>query len=322
MPTLADLPPAIARLFAVLLGLVWGSFLNVVIHRVPLGQSIVRPSSRCPHCSAPIFAWHNIPVLSWVMLRGRSRCCATPISPRYVLVEAAGGLHALAVLEATVLALSPATDLLRAGMIFASGLALGLGMIAVAFIDLEHMYIPDSISYGATVLGLATFSLRPPLSFADAALSAVGGCGVVWLIFGVAYRAFRGLTGMGLGDAKLLMAAGAWFGWRGALFVLLAGSVQGTIAAVAMLAAGGKIEVPQAVQREREELLREVAAIEDPRDRARAEEELGQDPVFEPGGGGLGRARIAFGPFLALSIIEYLLVGPLLLEHLGPWLGW
>jgi leader peptidase (prepilin peptidase) / N-methyltransferase len=320
LPTLGDFPPLLLRVFAALFGLAWGSFLNVVIHRVPRNQSIVRPASRCPSCGKPIAAFDNIPVLSYLVLRGRSRCCRTRISPRYVLVEAMGGLVALAVVETAVLTLSAGTPWYHALAVFVADTALALGLIAASFIDLEHMYIPDSISYGAVVLGLATVSFRPPLRLLDAVLAGGASFLLVWLVFGALYRLVRGRTGMGLGDAKLLMVAGAWFGWSGALFVLLAGAVQGTLAAVALMLLKGKIEEPAAVREEREEILARIAAIEDEAERELARKEAERDPIFEAVPEGLTQARIAFGPFLALATIEFLLFGRLLVEEYLQWL--
>src|SRR5260370_394919 len=131
---------------------------------------------------------------------------------------------------------------------------------AVALGDLEHMYVPDAISIGGTLFGLATFSLRG-LSFTDALLGAALGFAVVWLPFGVLYKWIRGRTGMGLGDAKLVMLAGAWFGWIGAVFALLAGAVQGTLAVIALLLTRGRIEEPAAVEEENPETPAELPRI-------------------------------------------------------------
>ena len=319
MPTLSEFPPLLARLFAVMFGLAWGSFLNVVIYRVPRGESVVRPASHCPGCGKPIRAWDNVPLLSWLLLRGRARCCGVRISPRYFFVELLGGMIALAIVEAVVLQLPPDTPIALAGAVFIADFALALGLIAASFIDLEHMYIPDSISYGAAVLGILTVPLRPPLSWLDALGAGAAAFLLVWLVFGFLYRVLRGRTGMGLGDAKLLMVAGAWFGWSGIVFVLLAGAVQGTIVAAILLLVRGRIEEPEAVRREREETLARIAAIEDPQEREAAEEEAARDPIFEPTEG-VGQTRIAFGPFLALATIEYLLFGKLLLEGTLQWL--
>jgi leader peptidase (prepilin peptidase)/N-methyltransferase len=305
--TLDDLPPAILRIYAVAFGLVWGSFLNVVIYRVPLGLSVVRPASHCPACEKPIRAWDNIPVLGYLLLRGKARCCGARLSPRYPLVEAIGGVLSLAILEAIVFRLGPATSLARAGAIYIADLALVLGLTAGAFIDVEHMILPDSITLGGAVLGLATSSLRE-MPFVDSLVGALVGFTVIWLPFIFLYKRIRGTVGMGLGDAKLLMLAGAWFGWGGALFVLGAGAVQGTLYALVTWIFRGKIDDPEGVQREREERKEELAAMS-PEERAQEEKEDAEDMLNEEPGEGLGKARLAFGPFLALATIECLFDG-------------
>ncbi|WP_437667700.1 prepilin peptidase [Sorangium sp. So ce1182] len=316
---LADLPPWFLRAFALCFGLLWGSFLNVVIYRVPRELSVVHPGSRCPACGTPIRAFDNIPVLSYLLLRGRARCCGAPVSPRYPLVEAAGGVLSLAIVEIILHGLPGTTPILRALAMYIADLALALGLLAATFIDLEHMYIPDGITIGGAVLGVATASLRS-MGFADALLGAAVGFAVVWLPFVVIYPRIRGgRVGMGLGDAKLLMLAGAWFGWGGALFVLGAGAVQGSLVAIAMLLLRGSIEEPEAVRLEREQIRAELAEMS-PEERAAAEEELAQDPLAEEPGEGFGQARIAFGPFLALATLEYLLVGRDVLDAYFSWI--
>jgi leader peptidase (prepilin peptidase)/N-methyltransferase len=306
--TLADLPPWLFRVFGPLFGLLWGSFLNVVIYRVPAGLSVVTPPSHCPACQKPIKIYDNVPVLGWLLLRGRARCCGVKVSPRYPAIEAMGGLLAWAIIEIVIFRLPPETSLGQCLAIFGADLALALGLVAAAFIDLDHLYIPDAITLGGALLGLATVSFRPPMTYLEAGLGALGGFLLVWLPFDVLYKALRGRTGMALGDAKLVMMAGAWFGLEGSLFALVAGSIQGSLAAGVMLLFKGKIEDPAAVEQERAAILAEIAALP-PEERAEAEKELENDPLFEKGDtSGLG-ARIPFGPFLALSIIEFLLVG-------------
>jgi leader peptidase (prepilin peptidase)/N-methyltransferase len=317
VPTLAELPPALVIGVAVALGLAFGSFLNVVIYRLPRGESLVRPGSHCPGCGASVRAWHNVPLVSYVVLRGRARCCGARISVRYPLVELLGGLLAWAIVESLVLELSPETPWWRALATFAAYLALGLGLIAAAFIDLEHMYLPDGIMLGGTLLGIATVPLRPELDLIDALLGAVVGFLIVWLPFDFLYEKIRGRPGMGLGDAKLLMLAGAWFGWQGALFALLAGAVQGTLVAFAVLATRGRIEEPEAVRREREELRKAIEQAEGD-ERRLLEEELARDPIGLPPEPGIGMARMAFGPFLVLATLEYMLFGNWLVDaYLG-----
>ncbi|MFT3773968.1 MAG: prepilin peptidase [Minicystis sp.] len=315
--TLGDLPPTILRVYAVLFGLVWGSFLNVVIYRVPREMSVVRPASHCPGCGKPVAIRDNIPVFGYLLLRGRARCCGAKLSPRYPMVEAIGGVLSLAILEVLVLRLGPETSLARAGAIYVADLALVLGLVAGAFIDLEHMYLPDTITIGGAVLGLATSSLRG-VSFKQSLIGAAVGFALVWLPFVVIYPRIRGQVGMGLGDAKLLMLAGAWFGWEGTLVVFGAGAMQGTLAAIVMLLFRGKIEEPEAVRLEREEIKRELEQMT-PEERAEAEKELAEDPLAEEAGEGLGKARIAFGPFLALATIEALFLGR---EAIAEYFSW
>ena len=317
--TLADFPIWFLRTFAVLFGLLWGSFLNVVIWRVPRGESVVSPPSHCPSCGAPVRAWQNIPVLSWVMLRGKTGCCGQPLSARYPIVEAIGGLLSLGVLETRILILSPTTGVGFALAAYVAWLALALGLLAAAFIDLEHLYLPDSITIGGAVLGVATASLRH-LTFVDAALGAVIGFVVVWLPFIVLYEKLRGVPGMGMGDAKLLALAGAWFGWPGALFALGAGAVQGAIGTALVLLVRGRVEEPEAVKRERAEMLAELEAIEDPAEREEALAELQKDPIFEEAGEGM-QARIPFGPFLVLAILELTMFERWIADLIvgGPW---
>jgi leader peptidase (prepilin peptidase)/N-methyltransferase len=314
---LDDFPPLFLRVFAVAFGLVWGSFLNVVIHRVPRGMSVVRPASHCPACGKPIRAWDNVPVFGYLLLRGKARCCGARLSPRYPLVEAIGGVLSLAILEIVVFRLPAGTSLARAAAVYVADLALALGLTAAAFIDLEHMFLPDAITIGGAVLGVATASFRD-MTFRESLLGAAVGFVAVWLPFVVIYPRLRGRAGMGLGDAKLLMLAGAWFGWPGALFVFGAGAVQGTVAAIVMLATRGKIEEPEAVRREREEMQKELDAMT-PEERAEAEKELAADPLAEEAGEGVGQARMAFGPFLVLAAIECLLVGR---DLKGAYLAW
>lgn len=301
-----DVPPWLLRAFAIAFGLCIGSFLNVVIARMPREESIAHPASHCV-CGKPIAPRDNIPILSWLLLRGRARCCGAPISFRYPVVELIGGLLAWAVLEVFVLAMPPDTPLLPTAMRALADLSIAYGLLAAAFIDLDHMYLPDEITYGGTVLAVATCGLRPEIGIADSLIGlAVGGLGI-YLPFIALYKLVRGKQGMGLGDAKLQMLIGAWFGWPGVLFTLFAGSIQGTIAALITFARHGKIEEPEAVTREREEAIAAGEPL-DPED----------DPVALPPEEGLGGARVPFGPFLILGALEYLLFGRFLV---AKWAG-
>lgn len=317
MPCLAEFPPAFLATIAVALGLLFGSFLNVVIYRVPRAESVVWPGSHCPHCGKPIRAFDNLPVLSYALLLGRARCCKAPISLRYPLIEAISGLYAYALWKLLVEPLPADTSILLAAGILASSLALGLSLIAAAFIDLEHMYLPDPISYGGIVLGFVTIPLRHQVTWTESLIGGVIGFLVVWLPFDRLYRLLRGRAGMGLGDAKLVALAGVWFGWQGALFVLFAGAAQGTLIILSVVLARGSIDEPAAVAQEREDAQRALMDAEG-EERERLAREIEADPVLAtPPTKGLATARVPFGPFLVIAILEYQLLGDTVL---WPWL--
>lgn len=314
--TLADLElsPWWLRAFAFGWGAVWGSFVNVVVYRVPREMSVVRPGSHCPACGAPIGMLDNIPIVSWLLLRGRARCCGAKISPRYLVLEAAAGLIGVAVVETIVLPLPLETSVLHAATLFLAAFGLAMALMAAAFIDLEHMYLPDTITIGGTLVGIATPGLRG-MTWIDALLGAGIGFVAVWLPFVVGYKALRGRHGMGTGDAKLTMLAGAWFGWPGVVFAIFAGALQATVAAVVVLAVKGKIEEPESVVRDRQE-LRAAAAGGD----VEARKLLEADPLGSEPDDGIMAARLPFGPFLCLAILEWMLAGPWIADRWLPWL--
>ena len=211
------------------LGLLVGSFLNVVIHRVPAGLSIVSPGSACPSCAHPVRAYDNVPVLSWLALGGRCRDCAAPISARYPLVELGTGL-----LFATVAWRFGGTPYALAGLVVA-----GAG-VALFMIDLDHRRLPFSITaaMGAgAVLALAIDVLRHGPAPVPVALASAG----LWLaIYGGIWLAPAG-RGMGLGDVALAPVLGLVLGWLGlgpSVVGLGAGFVVGALVGVALLATG------------------------------------------------------------------------------------
>ncbi len=298
-----SLPVWFFYLAAAVLGLSLGSFLNVVIYRLPRGLSLSHPPSHCPHCEAPIAVYHNVPLFGWLWLRGKSRCCRAPISPRYPLVELLGGLLACCIVLTKIEPYYHEWTLGRAGVIFSLNLCFVLGLLAAAFIDWEHMIIPDSITWGGTVLGLLTATLRPEVDLLGAALGAFAGFVGIWLPFIWLHEKLRGFPGMGLGDAKLMALAGAWLGPWGAVLTLFAGAVQGTLFTVSALLATGKLEEPRAVALQREELLAAIEQAEGD-ERAQLEQELAADPLGLAPDEAPGGPRVAFGPFLALAMIE------------------
>jgi len=303
-----ELPPNALRVVAAMFGLIWGSFLNVVIHRVPRGKSVVRPGSTCPSCGKPIRPWDNVPVFSWLVLRGKSRCCKTPISPRYPIVEALGAIAAVAVLEVAILPLGH-ESVIRAFCIYLTDFAAVLALVAVAFIDFEWMYIPDFVTYGGTVLGIATASFRG-MSILGAAIGAALGFLITYIPFILVYRVVRGRAGMGIGDAKLLMMAGAFFGLWGIFWTLLAGAVQGSVGAFALYLLRGKVGLPEGVKQELEELKKAAAEGDEEAKEILEDDPLAQDVDPDE----IGLTRFAFGPFLAIAFIEFLLFNDKILD--------
>jgi len=205
-------------------GLVIGSFLNVCIYRIPREKSIVWPGSACPACGHPI-RWHdNVPVFGYLFLRGKCRDCSAPISPRYPLVELLTG--ALTVLFALRYWHTP--------LWLAFCLLAVYALIAITFIDLDFMIIPDQFSLGLAVLGLLSSPFNPLFSgtwLANAGHSLLGaatGFGLIWLLASVGEMLFK-KEAIGGGDLKLMTAAGALAGWQCVVVSLMLGSVLGSI---------------------------------------------------------------------------------------------
>ncbi|MBI3785335.1 MAG: prepilin peptidase [Deltaproteobacteria bacterium] len=204
-------------LISFVFGAAVGSFLNVCIARIPSGESIVRPPSRCPKCGAGIRVYDNVPLFGYLFLRGRCRDCKEPISLRYPLIEALTGfLFALLVYR---FELSPPIIAYAA---FVSAL------IVVSFIDLDHQIIPDGISLPGIVVGLLFALSGYGPGFVDSLLGVLLGGGTLWAV-AAGYEWLRGQEGMGGGDIKLLAMIGAFLGWRAVLVTLIVGSLTGAI---------------------------------------------------------------------------------------------
>lgn len=224
-------------------GAVVGSFLNVVIARLPYDESVVSPRSRCPHCETPIAWYDNVPIVSWLILRAKCRTCKAPISALYPAVEGlTAGLSLL-----TFLRFVPDPAAVSAGHLatYLLYFAFVAGLVAVTFIDLEHRIIPDEISLGGTLVGLAGVASLDALgygfvSWKASVLGAVVGGGSLLLVMG-AYYLVRRVEGMGLGDVKLMAMLGAFLGLHPALlFILFVSSFLGSIIGVSMILLRGK----------------------------------------------------------------------------------
>ncbi len=242
------MPEIAGYVFVFALGAAVGSFLNVVIYRVPNEQSIVFPNSACPNCKTPIKPYDNIPILSWLILGGKCRSCKEKISPRYPAVELLTAL--VYILVFSQIGFSP---FLAVALIFVST------MIALIFIDAGHMILPNVITYPLLIFALIVRVIFPiffsaiyfsdinfwPLSMlrgyplwlaslAGAVLGAIAGGGSLWLV-GELWKRLRGVEAMGLGDVKMMLGVGALLGWRLAILSIFIGAFTGAITGIATI---------------------------------------------------------------------------------------
>lgn len=207
---------------ALLFGLCIGSFLNVVIYRLPLGQSLATPPSRCRNCGYSLRWFDNIPVLSWALLRGRCRKCGISVSWQYPIVELiAGALFVLVVWQTPL------------GPLLVSRLLLVSILIALFGIDLEHQILPNSITLPGIAIGLLLSLIAPP-GWKDAVLGTLLGAGILYAI-AAGYYVWRREEGMGMGDVKMLAMIGAFLGWKAVLVTLVLSSFSGAIIGVILM---------------------------------------------------------------------------------------
>jgi leader peptidase (prepilin peptidase)/N-methyltransferase len=268
-------------------GAIFGSFLNVAIYRMPYGLSLVRPPSRCGACGTSIRWYDNIPVLSYLLLRGRCRACGTTYSARYALIEAVTGVLTLAVWNNAVMPLSP--DTFIQGSLTWIWLSFFIfSLIVITFIDLEHTFIPDEISYPLIGFGLFGAFTLPTVDGVACIIGAVAGGGFLLLVWAVSFAIYR-REAMGLGDAKLLAAIGAFVGWQALPVVLLGASLSG-IAASGVAHAYTRITGKAALNMTTTEL----------------DERFGESELYadQP-----ERLALPFGPFLALGALYVVLFG-------------
>ncbi len=246
--SVTGLPVFFGYIFFFIVGAAFGSFLNVVIHRVPLEESIVFPNSACPKCDKPIKAFDNIPILSWLILGGKCRNCKNPISPRYPAVELLTAL--LFILVFWQIGFNP---FLPVALIFVTT------MVALIFIDAENMILPDVINFPLLFFALVVRIIFPlfisaeyfsdikfyPLnqfenlpvwlvSLVGAIVGGLIGGGSLWLV-GKIWKVLRNVDAMGFGDVKMMFAVGALIGWRLAFLSIFLGAFTGAIAGIFLI---------------------------------------------------------------------------------------
>jgi leader peptidase (prepilin peptidase)/N-methyltransferase len=277
-----SIPFGFSATFAIALGAVVGSFLNVVVSRLPQEASIVRPRSRCPRCGAAIAWYDNVPIVSFLLLRARCRACAAPISWRYPALEA---LTAAAALGA----------LLRHGpsLRALAELALAALLLALAFIDLETWLLPHALTWPLGLLGLAASAARlaPAPSLASSAMGAAAGFAAFALVAALGKWVFK-KEALGLGDVWLLLGIGAWLGIGALLPVVLLASVQGSVVGIVLVLVG------------------RATPGRDPSAPAGAE---AREEVWVP-----PRNALPFGPFLVAGALEWLYAAAPLAQAFPP----
>jgi len=235
---MTDVAPWTWYAFATAWGAIWGSFGNVVIHRLPEKKSVVRPSSACPDCGTAIRWYDNIPVLSWIALRGRCRSCGWRIPVRYPLVEAGSALLALLAVRG-LLVDGPDTLPLFLSSFFIH-FAFLWALLVLSVIDLRTMLLPDAITLPGIMVGLTFILITDRMSVLEHALASAGSYVVVLLFFVLLYRLVARREGMGMGDAKLLAMIGALLGWKGAVFSLVGGAFLGLVVNLPVLLLRGR----------------------------------------------------------------------------------
>jgi leader peptidase (prepilin peptidase) / N-methyltransferase len=215
-----------ALTFAALFGAVIGSFLNVCIHRLPRGISIVWPASACPACGRALSWFENIPIVSYALLHGRCRTCRAPISARYPIVEAL-----------TAAMFAAAWWYYGPGPLLVSRLIFGCALIVLFAIDLEHHLLPNVITLTGIVIGFLLSFITDQPGWRSSLIGIVAGGGVLFLIAEVYYRV-RHEEGLGMGDVKMLAMMGAFLGWPLAILSLMIASVAGTIIGIGLIVTG------------------------------------------------------------------------------------
>ena len=310
--------------FVLVLGLLWGSFANVCIYRLPAGGSVVAPGSHCFACQAPIRWYDNVPVVSWLWLRGRCRACGAAFSPRYLIVEATtAALFAVAWWAAVI---APAMfEPFSARLVhFAVYAAFCFAMVVITFIDIDHKLILNKVTVPSIALAyLASFAWRERHWY-DGIVGAAVGYGLPWAIGELYYRITR-REGLGLGDGMLLAVVGALLGWRGVIVALFGGSMIGSVIGLTALLVARRSEVAEhgsePAQQKSETENPEVAnrgTVRPEIESADAESAEAQTAVAQTADAekpSVLRTELPFGPFLAMAAVVYLFAEPWIEIH-------
>lgn len=255
MDTFANIDPMLFTIAAVIFGMVFGSFINVVIYRLPImleqqwrsqcrelldedsassteaGEepvsfNLMSPPSSCTSCETPIKPWHNIPVIGWLMLRGRCAACGAPISMQYPLVEAIGGIMAGIV----AYILGPGVEAIAA-------MAFSWALLTLSVIDLREQLLPDLITIPLMWVGLLLSLFGVFVEVHSALIGAISGYMSLWLIYWI-FRLATGKEGLGYGDFKIFAALGAWMGWQALPVIIVMSSVVGAVLGLTLLSTG------------------------------------------------------------------------------------
>jgi leader peptidase (prepilin peptidase) / N-methyltransferase len=282
--------------FAVVLGLLWGSFANVCIYRwppteeFPNGRSVVKPASHCGACKTPIRWYDNLPLVSWLWLRGQCRACKAPFSARYMIVEATTGALFGVAWWATVSANQLFEPLDLRLIRFAIAATFCLAMVVITFIDIDHKLILNKVTIPSMIVFYGATFLMPERAWWEGLVGAAIGYGVPWLIGEIYYR-LTNREGLGLGDSMLLAVIGALLGWRGVVVALFGGSVIGSVIGITVLLARKKGD-----DADEEEPIGESEPIDDNKEDTDAPSVM--------------RTELPFGPFLAMAAVFYLFAEP------------
>ena len=319
---LAQSPAALVAAFV--LGTLWGSFANVCIYRWPPtdehpeGRSVVAPGSHCGGCGQPVRWYDNVPILSWLWLRGRCRDCKAQFSARYLLVEVlTGALFAVAwwfAIDGRMLVEPLGDGLVRFGI----GAGFVFVMVVVLFIDLDHRLILDKLTFPAIPVFWGLSLLLPERVWWEGLVGAAVGYGIVR---GIAdgYYLITKREGMGYGDGKLLAVVGALLGWKGVMVSLFGGSILAVVIALPAIvvarARGGK---PEPELASGAEPAAEPASVSGAEPGAESDDAGSEEYDDEEGDGSLRHVELPFGPFLALAALFWWFAEPYVMFRLTP----